>query len=263
MKYAVHDATVDFERKRLSRGEVEIEMEPRVAEVLSYLVENAGRVVSREELLNAVWRTLNVSDDVLTRCVNLIRKAFDDDPASPRVLETITKRGYRLIANVRPIDENASAKTALLQPRFEAGLLSGRISLTLLEMAEAQSRIGGAAFAALSIPSAAITEGNSLRASSRGRQVLAHVVERDLVVEISRQAFALCAPIVGAILGFALAILFLIGSQIGQPNRVGIDLAAALVGAGLGLAVRSHAARALERRLREDLSILLTAARVR
>lgn len=262
MKYSVDDAVVDFERKRLVRGETEVELEPRVAEVLCYLVENAGRVVGREEVLNAVWRTVNVSDDVLTRCVNLIRKAFDDDPASPRVLETITKRGYRLIANVQPLDQTASAKTVLINPRFEAGVFGGRITLTRLDMADAQRRVVGAAHAAIGISREAVTVGNSVRAAERGRAVIARAVDNDLVVEVSRRDFAMAASLLGGVIGFLLAAVSVIGTGMNSSHARGIALTAALVGAGIGWGIRRAAARSLERRLREDLSVLLNAARI-
>ena len=67
--------------------------------VLVHLCENPG-VVSRQDLLEAVWPDTVVVEEVLTRSVSELRKLFDDDPRAPRVIETIPKRGYRLLVPV-------------------------------------------------------------------------------------------------------------------------------------------------------------------
>jgi TolB-like protein/Tfp pilus assembly protein PilF len=67
-------------------------------------LDRAGEVVSREELLAAVWPGVVVGDDVLTQSINKLRKALGDKPRSPAYIETISKRGYRLIAPVAPAD---------------------------------------------------------------------------------------------------------------------------------------------------------------
>lgn len=81
-----------------SRGPEHVE--PRVMDVLMVLVGNAGQTVSREDLIDRVWNTTFVSDEVLSRCISLLRKHLGDDPREPRYIETIPKKGYRLIAVV-------------------------------------------------------------------------------------------------------------------------------------------------------------------
>ena len=66
-------------------------------EVLLCLIQESGNVVSREQLIQRVWPDTFVTDDVVKRCIWQIRRAFDDDPKSPRVIETISKGGYRLM----------------------------------------------------------------------------------------------------------------------------------------------------------------------
>lgn len=78
-------------------------VEPRVMDVLMVLVEEAGHTVSREELISRVWRTNFVSDEVLSRCVSLLRKHLGDSTRQPRYIETVPKRGYRLIATISDI----------------------------------------------------------------------------------------------------------------------------------------------------------------
>src|SRR5262245_49302197 len=61
-------------------------------EVLRYLVQNAGRVVSKEELITAVWPNVTVGDDSLTQCVSEVRHALGDQ--GHRIIRTIARRGY-------------------------------------------------------------------------------------------------------------------------------------------------------------------------
>jgi DNA-binding winged helix-turn-helix (wHTH) protein/Flp pilus assembly protein TadD len=75
-------------------------LEPKVMAVLVCLAEHAGSVVTKEQLIGAVWPDTFVGDDVLTRCVSELRRALDDDPRAPRMIETIPKRGYRVLGRV-------------------------------------------------------------------------------------------------------------------------------------------------------------------
>jgi adenylate cyclase len=75
-------------------------LEPKVMEVLVCLAQHPGDTVSKEQLFQAVWPRTVVTEDVLKRCIAELRRAFDDDARDPRVIETISKRGYRLVAPV-------------------------------------------------------------------------------------------------------------------------------------------------------------------
>lgn len=85
---------------RLVRGETTIRLEPKLMDVLLVLAHQAERVVPKADLVSAVWPDLFVSDSVLTRAIAGLRRAFEDDARQPRFIETIAKRGYRLL--VRP-----------------------------------------------------------------------------------------------------------------------------------------------------------------
>ncbi|HYE57653.1 MAG TPA: winged helix-turn-helix domain-containing protein [Rhodothermales bacterium] len=78
-----------------------IQLEPKVMQVLVRLAERPGTVVTRDELFETVWAGTVVTDAVLTRSISELRKALGDDPVQPRVIETIRKNGYRLIAPVQ------------------------------------------------------------------------------------------------------------------------------------------------------------------
>jgi Tol biopolymer transport system component/DNA-binding winged helix-turn-helix (wHTH) protein len=96
---------------RLARGSVSQRITPKAMEVLLVLVDHVGELVTREEILASVWSDVHVQEEVLTRAVADLRKALDDDRKEPRYIETIPKRGYRVIAAVVPAERSSSRRT--------------------------------------------------------------------------------------------------------------------------------------------------------
>lgn len=88
---------------RLERGKQVIHLEPKTVAVLELLVRREGQPVTRQELLDHVWGNTIVSDDALTQVIIKLRKAFGDDSRKPDYIQTIPKRGYRLLAPVEMI----------------------------------------------------------------------------------------------------------------------------------------------------------------
>ncbi len=84
----------------IARDGATIHLEPKVMEVLVCLAQYAGELLSKEKLLQTVWADTFVTDDVLTRSISELRRAFQDDAREPKVIQTIPKRGYRLLAPV-------------------------------------------------------------------------------------------------------------------------------------------------------------------
>lgn len=94
-------ATLVFpERLALERGGESFTLEPRIMEVLVALAERAGEVLSAEQLLIEVWRGTFYGDNPVHRAIAQLRRQLGDDPKNPEYIETIRKRGYRLIAPV-------------------------------------------------------------------------------------------------------------------------------------------------------------------
>ncbi len=92
------DWTVEPELNALRRDSVERHIEPKVMRVLLTLASRQDHVFSKEELISAVWPDTFVSDDVLTRCISILRRVTEDDPQAPHFIQTVPKRGYRLVA---------------------------------------------------------------------------------------------------------------------------------------------------------------------
>jgi DNA-binding winged helix-turn-helix (wHTH) protein/tetratricopeptide (TPR) repeat protein/TolB-like protein len=84
--------------------EGEAHLEPKAMQVLALLAGRAGDVVSKQELLSCVWQGTFVSDEVLANAIWELRKALGDDAKRPRFIQTLPKKGYRLIAAVAPAD---------------------------------------------------------------------------------------------------------------------------------------------------------------
>jgi WD40 repeat protein/DNA-binding winged helix-turn-helix (wHTH) protein len=84
----------------LELGEEVVHLEAKPMAVLVDLAEHAGRVRSKRQLLRSVWGGAFVSDEVLTRAIWLLRKALGDDPKDPRYIQTIPRKGYRVVAEV-------------------------------------------------------------------------------------------------------------------------------------------------------------------
>lgn len=85
---------------RLEADDTTVHLEPKVMQVLVRLAQQPGQVVSREQLLAAVWADTFVTDDVLKRSISELRRALGDDARQPVYIETIPKGGYRLIVPV-------------------------------------------------------------------------------------------------------------------------------------------------------------------
>jgi TolB-like protein/Flp pilus assembly protein TadD len=97
---------LDLDRYELRRGGEAVKAEPRVLEVLNYLIERRDRVVPKEELLDTLWADVHVSDSALTTAIRDARRALSDSPTDPRWIRTIYGRGFRFVGLV---DDRAAA----------------------------------------------------------------------------------------------------------------------------------------------------------
>lgn len=99
--YQIADWYFYADLHQLERGEKQVKLEPRVAQLLLHLVMNPGSPASREELMETVWPGSVVGDEAINNAVNKLRRAFEDNRQNPRIIETLPKIGYRLIAPVK------------------------------------------------------------------------------------------------------------------------------------------------------------------
>ncbi|MGQ0558166.1 MAG: winged helix-turn-helix domain-containing protein [Sphingosinicella sp.] len=131
-RFRFADYTLDAGDRHLRRDGTPVELNARYLDALILLVEEAGRLITKDRFLEEVWRGAPVTDEALTQCIKTLRRQLGDDVARPRFIETVPKHGYRFIAPVEPVDAAAAdtvpamARTAPQQPaRWQNFLLLG------------------------------------------------------------------------------------------------------------------------------------------
>ena len=103
-QFQVADWEVDPASGAIRQGEIAHKLEPRVMDLLVVLAQQPGEVLPREELESRVWSGMVVGYDALSSAMIKLRKALGDDPHQPRYIETLPKKGYRLIAPVQEME---------------------------------------------------------------------------------------------------------------------------------------------------------------
>ncbi len=126
MRFTFEDIELDILRRELRRGGQTVAVEPQVLDLLIYLIENRQRVVSRMELLDAIWKDRVISESTFTSRVNAVRKAVGDSGERQALIRTIARKGFRFVGEVQVrsaeaddvsrTDPGAGSATALTLP---------------------------------------------------------------------------------------------------------------------------------------------------
>jgi len=93
MTYEFADCALDIDRRELMRNGVLVPLEPQVFDLLQMLVENPGRVVTRDEIVDGVWGGRIVSESAMSARISAARKAVGDDGKSQAVIRTVQRKG--------------------------------------------------------------------------------------------------------------------------------------------------------------------------
>src|SRR3954470_6070019 len=101
--YEFDSFRVDPSAFRLLNDGSAVSIEPKALQLLVFLIENRGRLLEKQPILDAVWRDLSVTENALTREIAILRRTLSDDTRQPRFIETVPTRGYRFIANIREV----------------------------------------------------------------------------------------------------------------------------------------------------------------
>jgi DNA-binding winged helix-turn-helix (wHTH) protein len=148
--FRVGDWLVQPSLDRISCAGRTAHLRPKLMDVLVHLAEHAGEVLPKDDIIAAVWEQKFLAESVLTRSITELRHALGDDLETPRYIETITKRGYRLLAPVAELDEPRPAVAG--RAAFVVSHAGRRVAL-----AEGESMIGRAPDAALRVDSMAVS----------------------------------------------------------------------------------------------------------
>src|SRR5205814_4407268 len=103
------DYALDTDRRELHRGADVVSVAPQVFDLLDYLIRNRERVVSKDDLSNAVWDGRIVSDAALTTRLNAARTAIGDSGEEQRLIKTLPRKGFRFVGKVREAQRLAGA----------------------------------------------------------------------------------------------------------------------------------------------------------
>ena len=101
MRYEFLDFVLDLNSLELRRGPEAVHVEPQVFSLIVYLIQKRERVVSKDELIDAVWNGRVIADSTFTSRVNAARRALGDDGKAQRVIQTVPRRGFRFVPAIR------------------------------------------------------------------------------------------------------------------------------------------------------------------
>jgi DNA-binding winged helix-turn-helix (wHTH) protein/Flp pilus assembly protein TadD len=167
---------VDRARYQVVRGDAALDITPKLLDLLLHLLDHAGELVTKEQLLNALWPDANVSENALTQAMSELRQLLDDQPGAPRYIKTVARRGYRFIAPVVSVDPPVGAAPPA---RPSAPPRSNNRSIAVLDFVN----VTGDADSGWLAAGIAETVTSDLRATGRFR-----VVDRGRVIDAARRS---------------------------------------------------------------------------
>src|SRR5207245_4094310 len=103
--YRFADFVLDMDRRELRRGSQLVAIAPQVFDLLEYLIKNRNRVVSKDDLIAAIWDGRIVSETALSTRINVVRCAIDDSGEDQRFIRTLPRKGVRFVGSVQEVQE--------------------------------------------------------------------------------------------------------------------------------------------------------------
>jgi TolB-like protein len=132
VEFVFADYVLDPDRRELTRGSEAIAIGPQVFDLLLYLVQNRAHVVTRDDLLNAVWDGRIVSESTLTSHINAVRKAIGDSGEEQRLIRTIPRKGFRFVGDVREAQSSDAEPAPSNEAPAQAPALPDKPSIAAL-----------------------------------------------------------------------------------------------------------------------------------
>jgi|SoiMethySBSTD1v2_1073268.scaffolds.fasta_scaffold28934_12 TolB-like protein len=130
--YVFEDCSLDTARRELRRSADLVAVEPQVFDILRYLITQRERVVSKEDLIDAVWGGRFISESTFSSRLSAVRHAIGDRGEAQRLIRTIPRRGFRFVGNVREVHDDSSALAAARATTKPALALPEKPSIAVL-----------------------------------------------------------------------------------------------------------------------------------
>jgi DNA-binding winged helix-turn-helix (wHTH) protein/Tol biopolymer transport system component len=130
---------LDGRLRRLYKEGEPVDLTPKAVDTLVALIERAGHVVEKDELLHAVWNDTFVGEDTLAQNISTLRRVLGDDPSLPQFIATVPRRGYRFVASVRAVSSQAPSEA----PAVTLPIATSKNRLILVGATTLAAAIGG------------------------------------------------------------------------------------------------------------------------
>jgi TolB-like protein/DNA-binding winged helix-turn-helix (wHTH) protein len=142
MRYFFEDCALDTDRRELRRGPDLVPATPQVLDLLEYLIRSRDRVVSKDDLVNAIWNGRIVSDAALTTRLNAVRRAIGDSGEQQRLIKTFPRKGFRFVGAVH--DEDRRPGTAVVSDALaELSELAGAAGKAAVSVPDPSEKVVG------------------------------------------------------------------------------------------------------------------------
>ncbi|MGY4448439.1 DNA-binding winged helix-turn-helix (wHTH) protein [Bradyrhizobium sp. i1.3.1] len=149
MRYFFEDCALDTERRELRRGLDVVPTTPQVLDLLEHLIRSRDRVVSKDDLVNAIWNGRIVSDAALTTRLNAVRRAIGDSGQQQRLIKTFPRKGFRFVGAVHDEDRQPGTTAAVTIPVASAHAVGERRSAGWLEDLRGRLKLVGSVLASV------------------------------------------------------------------------------------------------------------------
>lgn len=134
--YLFGEFRLDMQQRVLFRGKKPLVLAPKVFDTLAFLVENHGRLIDKDELMNQIWADSFVEENNLAHNIRTLRKTLGDNARQPVYIETVARRGYRFIHAVEEITEAEKQNTEVEKQIFKVAETIENASETSLSAPE-------------------------------------------------------------------------------------------------------------------------------
>ena len=123
MRYLFEEFAFDTDRRELHRGADVVSIAPQVFDLLDYLIRNRERVVSKDDLIDAIWNGRSVSEAALTTRLNIARSVIGDTGDEQRFIKTLPRKGFRFVGPVREVQEPQAQQSSTIARNSRVPLL--------------------------------------------------------------------------------------------------------------------------------------------